>query len=73
MIIAQRFLFGDLTHVLQHRKDVTFCPHCRDRLKRMRRFSYVRREWTHYFQHMSNPDCIGLLQPARLGCRTTIR
>ena len=73
MIIAKRIFTGDLTHVLQHRQDATFCPHCGDRLKRMKRYSYVRRLWTHYFQHMSEPDCIGVLQPARVGWRTSIR
>jgi hypothetical protein len=73
MIFATRLLNRDLTHVLQHRQDATFCQHCGDRLKRMRRYSHVRQLWTYYFQHTSNNACIGVLQPARLGCRTTIR
>ena len=73
MIFASRIADGRLTHVLQHRTDATYCPLCGDRLKRMRRFSHVRRLWTHYFQHLSESGCIGVLQPARLGCRTTIR
>ena len=73
MIFAARLPDRDLTHVLQDRQGATCCPQCGDRLKRMRRYSHVRRLWTHYFQHRNNNACIGVNQPARLGCRTTIR
>jgi len=72
MVFARLIGHNTVTHVLQNRNLRSSCDFCEDEVIRRRIRSKRTGLFTHYFQHKHNPACIGVNQPRRLGCRTTI-
>lgn len=72
MVLARLIGGKTVTHVLQNRNLCTRCDFCHDEVVRKRIRSCRTGLFTHFFQHKTNPRCIGVNQPSRLGCRTMI-
>jgi len=72
MVLARLIGGNAVTHVLQNRNLPAKCHFCHDELVRMRIRSRRMGLFTHFFKPKHNRGCIGVNQPRRLGCRTTI-